>query len=300
MDIDIQDDQIVINGQGVTLPSTIEALTKAIGVESRKFEKPDSWSDSYVWDDFGIYARADAALEVDLLYVVVDYEKYYDELPKHGFSGKFTVNGVPVDYADETRHITSREYQASRRWEYTHGDEPTPYTAYMILENPLFDATAARKQTSATVYATPPAAANPLVFKDFNFKLAVIQELMYNQGLLTPKVDAYEFAEQFKGRTIDVDTEGYEPIPELVDYFTNVQIDASLADKVTALHQDGGNEVYMAIAPLWGGDDDTFTIQSFEDTALFPELKEMTLLYDDRGDEVLEELKAKGIAADWL
>ena len=35
-------------------------------------------------------------------------------------------------------------------------------------------------------------------FQDINFKLCVIQELMYNQGVLLPKFDIKEFVKNYK------------------------------------------------------------------------------------------------------
>ena len=54
-----------------------------------------------------------------------------------------------------------------------------------------------------------------LTFTSFNFKLAVMEVLMYEKGLLAPKLDAHEFAREYSRRKIDIDAEGYEPIPEI-------------------------------------------------------------------------------------
>ena len=56
-------------------------------------------------------------------------------------------------------------------------------------------------------------------FVDFNFKLAVIQVLMYEQTMLTSPFDVYEFAKNHSLREINIDEEGYEIIPEVKEYF---------------------------------------------------------------------------------
>ena len=56
-------------------------------------------------------------------------------------------------------------------------------------------------------------------FKDFNFKLCVIQELMYQKCILTPKFDVWDFAKQYKARKINIEKEGYDIIPEVATYF---------------------------------------------------------------------------------
>ena len=57
-----------------------------------------------------------------------------------------------------------------------------------------------------------------LQFDNFNFKLAIIQELMYEQNVLEPRFDVYSFCES---DNLSVDPEDFyvEPIPEVQDYF---------------------------------------------------------------------------------
>jgi len=132
-------------------------------------------------------------------------------------------------------------------------------------------------------------------FKDFNFKLLIIEELMYRKKLIQPAFDVYNFVKLYDKRKIDIDEEDYDPIPEVIAYFKDLDIEQSLAAEVTELYQDGGNEVYMQIGPLWDGEDEIYDIASFEDVAHFRNLKKMTLFNSD--PKVYEELRAKGIAA---
>ena len=86
-----------------------------------------------------------------------------------------------------------------------------------------------------------------LEFTNYNFKLAVIQQLMYEKELLTPKFDIYEFAEEYTRRDIDIDDEGYEPIKEAKKWFKDLQIPKRLAEEVTELEMDGGDDIYLQI-----------------------------------------------------
>ena len=106
----------------------------------------------------------------------------------------------------------------------------------------------------------------------------VIEELMYNQDLLKPKFDIYDFVE-YAERAINPDEEGYEPIPEALEYFRNLEIPKKWTEKITELYQDGEDEVY--------------NIQSFDDVENFPRLKRITAF--NINDEVCEFLKNKGI-----
>ena len=46
-----------------------------------------------------------------------------------------------------------------------------------------------------------------LQFDNFNFKLAIIQELMYDINVLQPEFDIYEFAKEYKGEEIDTESD---------------------------------------------------------------------------------------------
>lgn len=136
-------------------------------------------------------------------------------------------------------------------------------------------------------------------FKDFNFKLAVIERLMYEQGVLTPRFDVYDFVAAYTERQIDIEEEGYEIIPEVRAYFEQLAIPAELLPLIEAINQDGGDHIYGELCPFWDGEDDIFNIQSAEDAALLPNLKAVTLFYDSN-PRILEEFRQRGIAAQWL
>ncbi|MFI9454227.1 DUF6892 domain-containing protein [Amycolatopsis sp. NPDC052450] len=132
-------------------------------------------------------------------------------------------------------------------------------------------------------------------FTDRNFKLAVVQELMYNQDLL-PKFTLREYAAE-QGFTYDGGS--VEAVPEALAYFEALEVPVELAEKITEIEMDGGNEIYLEIAPNWDGEDALFDVDEFADLRHFPHLKSMTLLYTGN-EEALETLRARGIEADWV
>jgi hypothetical protein len=136
-------------------------------------------------------------------------------------------------------------------------------------------------------------------FTDINFKLAVIQVLMYEKGLLNPTFKIEDFASRYKGREIDLEEEGYGIIPEALYYFEDLEISTHLLAQVDEIYQDGGNEIYLEIFPYWDGEDDLFNIKSTEDLKLVPNLDSMTLFYDD-AKKMVDAFKAKGIDAEYL
>ncbi|GLZ40561.1 hypothetical protein [Actinokineospora sp. NBRC 105648] len=135
----------------------------------------------------------------------------------------------------------------------------------------------------------------PIPFADGNFKLAIVQELMYNQDLL-PRFDLREYAAE-QGFTYDVASA--EAVPEALAYFEALEVPVELAEKITEIEMDGGNEIYLEIAPGWDGEDGLFDVDEFADLRHFSHLKSMTLFYTGN-EEALESLRARGIEADWL
>ena len=138
-----------------------------------------------------------------------------------------------------------------------------------------------------------------LQFDNFNFKLAIIQELMYDINVLQPEFDIYEFAKEYKGE--EIDTESDTVIEPALDYFKNLQIPKSLAKEVGSFYMDGGNEVYMNIIPLWDGEDGYFDLNdvSLAELRQFPNLTEATILTDDF-DKIKKIFDAAGINVELL
>ncbi|MEE3999452.1 hypothetical protein V1T75_03790 [Tenacibaculum sp. FZY0031] len=145
---------------------------------------------------------------------------------------------------------------------------------------------------------------NQLNFKELNFKLAVINELMYVQEVLQPKLEVYEFIEKQRNLTSSeaydiIEEEGYEIIPEVLEYFKNLELTSEMVENIEELNMDGGDEIYGQIIPFWDGEDDVFSVNSAVDSTLLPNLKRISLLYSEN-DSLLDEFQEKGIEADWL
>ncbi|MEM0997401.1 MAG: hypothetical protein AAGN35_09995 [Bacteroidota bacterium] len=137
---------------------------------------------------------------------------------------------------------------------------------------------------------------NYLKFTDFNFKLAVLEVLMYDKEVFGEPFRIEDFAESQP--EIDVERDGYAPIPQALAYFRELQIPAEHAALIEEIYMDGGNEIYFEICPYWDGEDAAFDLTSADDADLFPNLKKVTVM--GSGDALLEAFRAKGIAAEWL
>ena len=117
-----------------------------------------------------------------------------------------------------------------------------------------------------------------LHFDNINFKLTIIQVLMYDLRVLKPYFDIYDFAEEFS--ELDIDTESMEIIQPALDHFEKLQIPKEYAQHVQEIYMDGGNEIYMNLIPQWDGEDDSFDLNevSLKELQQFPNLKQATII----------------------
>ncbi|MGY0065436.1 DUF6892 domain-containing protein [Streptomyces sp. QTS137] len=139
-------------------------------------------------------------------------------------------------------------------------------------------------------------------FKDFNFKLVVIEQLMYIDETLTPQFslagllkkkglgdDPWDYAQEH-----DL---AYKVVPEAREYFESLEISYELLSGVEELCIDGGNQVYQECAPVWDGEDDLFDITSLEDLALLPNLRRV-LGSEFLSPALTDVLRSRGVTAD--
>ncbi|WP_326770863.1 hypothetical protein OG978_45185 (plasmid) [Streptomyces sp. NBC_01591] len=143
-----------------------------------------------------------------------------------------------------------------------------------------------------------------ITFSDFNFKLLVIEKLMYWDEVLTPQFSLGGHMREQSGITdlyqyvVDNDL-AYKVLPEARAYFEGLDIPDELLLTVDELTIDGGHQVYQECAPVWDGEDELFDVRSLADLALVPNLQrivgadEALLAVPDK----LDVLAARGVTA---
>ncbi len=138
-----------------------------------------------------------------------------------------------------------------------------------------------------------------LHFDNLNFKLAIIQVLMYDLQLLKPEFDIYDFADQYKGEKIDTDSDTI--IEPAMNFFKEMEIPKKFAPYVEMIYMDGGNDLYMNIIPQWNGEDGSFDLNEITLAELqqFPNLKKATLM-SSNFDKVKDVFDAEDIEAELL
>lgn len=150
-------------------------------------------------------------------------------------------------------------------------------------------------------------------FKDLNFKIAVI-------GALQALGYYCEEAEKIQNDNADWDKD-HEPIPAVLEFYTNLEIKQEYLNEIEALQPDGGSICYQYLLNEWDGEDTQFDISSIEGIENLNNLKHfepISMIVDsgvdysplllcekleyvcsdyinENGDEIIEELKNKGI-----
>jgi hypothetical protein len=282
MIINIISSGIELNGILLELPFPVEKLTELIGEQSRITSLP--YNHIFTWDELGIYAHTLEGEEIHTFNIQFLKERQFQFAPSGNFSGTVLLDGEEL----KSKNIKETKTGNYNIYNIISPDDILLATSISLQEE--------QEEENTDKYIIGKPKGEIIHFTDFNFKLAVIDILMYEKELLDPVFDLYEFARLYKGRKIDIEKEGYNLIPEVTKYFEDLPVEKKYAPEITEIIQDGGNDIYGQLCCFWDGEDDLFNIKSFEDIKHFPNLKRMELFYTEDKD-VLEKLQARGIEA---
>lgn len=304
-----------ICGHNITPPFGLDTLTEALG--PARIELSEDSCDStpeaetparifVVWDELGLrgsLAGDEQTIDTLTLFLSLsDKANARKILPEREFSGSVRIGARDcrdntLKWQELTPNLHILESGGFRLYMLTDATDNADMTSPIRFE--LSWQPPKPKQTHK--YQLKKSDEPLLVFKNLNFKLAVVQYLMYDKGLLEPRFDAHEFAAEYTRRKIDIDSEGYEPIPEILRWFEKLPVPARLAEYVTELEMDGGDEIYTQICPFWDGEDNRFSVDSIAGSELkqFPKLKRVTLM-SSRPDRVTPLLEKQGIEVELL
>ncbi|MFJ1899108.1 MULTISPECIES: DUF6892 domain-containing protein [unclassified Streptomyces] len=142
-------------------------------------------------------------------------------------------------------------------------------------------------------------------FTDFNFKLLVIEKLMYDTETLGPEFNLGAHLVELGLMRWDGDPAytysrenglAFKVVPLARDYFEALEISPELLATVEELLLDGGHRVYQQCSPKWDGEDDIFDVRSLDDLRLLPNLRHIRAADDYWSPQLLEILHQRGIA----
>ena len=317
LDIDLAEDGLYINGQllpQITRDALAALLGEPRIIPPQK-DKPEDSKTLVIWDEAGVYGFSADGLQIsELALRLADDPQWqssvkfdFQQMRPHGiFPGQFTVAGkplmelIPDDELGEAYLFVelkrgnwqidlslcevvqaqiaalpfAERSQSAGREKIARllRSSPVPFRDVEISRKP-----AKKAKASSDKWRLPQPVGEQLVFEHLPFKLAVVQELMYGQGLLKPEFDVHDFARDYAAREIDPDDYYDEMIPEVEAWFTALPIAQSLAAHVQRLYFDGGNDIYLQLIPQWDGEDEQFniTVLSAQELAQFPMLREV-------------------------
>lgn len=261
----VNNGKLFINNIEIEFPVHRQQLEAIFGEPSRLYHKLN-WK--CIWDNLGIYTDYGVW---DKIYRISFLQKPYpienENASTSFFEGTLSIDGKKIT-TEKVEQITW-EKMVFRQFKYAETFEPFGFSFEF---NYQFS-----KEIPADKYLIK-AIEEPIVnFQDFNFKLLVIDELMYKQQILKPKFDLYEFAKWYKKRRINIEEEGYAEIAEVTTFFQQLPITKAQAEQVEKLYQDAGNEIYGEIQRFWTGEDAQYDIINLEDALKFPNLKKLTI-----------------------
>lgn len=128
------------------------------------------------------------------------------------------------------------------------------------------------------------------MFKDFNFKLVVIEALLDKEPLFLKELTVLKdkYTNSFAWYS------GDGPIVEIKEYLEELTLRTSDLEKIDYLCFDGGNEIYSILKPDWDGEDSLFDVAFVGGFRNLKNLK--TVDYISMCDpKVLEPFKQAGI-----
>ncbi|MBE6759285.1 MAG: hypothetical protein E7554_04245 [Ruminococcaceae bacterium] len=314
--IDVLDNEIVVNGMTITFPASLQELTEALGTPRVVGEGEKA---SYIFDEMGlafqngssVFLRKNKAFtDMDHLVMycsihVCDDGLLSGEHAARHYRGSVTFFGNAWERFNPFLGQQQAVWRDGEELKFSHigvimrgkDDEPD-YIDGFINKNVYLSFKPTRPRSTEDYNIVQPAG-ECLEFDNFNFKLAVIQELMYEQEVLKPHFDLYDYLKFKKSRA---NTESPRNIKPAVDFFTTLRIPVSLAESVRSIDMDGGNEIYMNICPMWDGEDERFdlTAVSARELKQFPNLKHMTVMAAETFDAVRAAGEELGIEVEQI
>jgi len=294
--IDLTNNALTIGGKLMKFPLHIDEIKKILG-EARL--KKGKYNQVYTWDHAGICGYSKNGQEVETLSMCMVKEEY-DFSPDNSFSMAFLIENCSYEVYYQQNFPNLNKISkadlggffvlgAISIYYEVDGNEIKSVSIKQPIEPPA--------KVYSDKYQYKKIEGEKIEFSDFNFKLAVIQHLMYVKKVITPAFDLYDFVDNYKEREIDLDTEGYEFIPEVIAYFKTLEIDKKYAEEIAEIVQDGGDDIYGNVLRFWDGEDDTFNIRNFEDIKHFKNLKKMKIFHSDFFKEIRSYLNQHNIEA---
>lgn len=290
LEINLQNNSMIINGTSLDFPLSLKDIEVVLGKPDRVVKKENKFI-KYIYDKAGIVFEHSFSIKNHLK----KSKTYIDE--EHLISTVFLYYGDVVKSMTGEKELPKQPCQAmvlsDGKSPYFFSDRHrvgdfnlilwTPYgTNFNGITETITDTLSIsyfpeikRERESYKLKTTD---GEVLHFDNINFKLAIIQVLMYDLEVLKPIFNIFDFAEE--ASELNIDTESMEIIQPALDYMINLPIPKKYAEQVQEIYMDGGNEIYLNLIPQWDGEDETFDLNevSLKELQQFPNLKQATII----------------------
>ena len=290
LEIDLQNNSMIINGTSLAFPLSLKDIEVVLGKPDRVVKKENKFI-KYIYDKAGIVFEHSFEVKqhlkscevyIDEEHLITELCLYFGEkvkpmwdegeLPLNPCKTLITCNGKSPYFISDRQRVGDFNLIL---W--------TPYgTNFNGITETITDTLSIsyfpeikRERESYKLKTTD---GEVLHFDNINFKLAIIQVLMYDLEVLKPIFNIFDFAEE--ASELNIDTESMEIIQPALDYMIDLPIPKKYAEQVQEIYMDGGNEIYLNLIPQWDGEDDCFYLNevSLKELQQFPNLKQATII----------------------
>ena len=306
LEINLQNNSMIINGTSLAFPLSLKDIEAVLGKPDQVVKKENKFI-KYIYDNAGIVFEHSFSINnhlkkcktyIDEEHLISTVFLYYGdvvksmigekELPKQPCRAELLSNGKsPYFFSDRQR---VGDFNLILWTPYGTNFNGIAETITDTLSISYFPEIKHERES----YKLKETDEELLHFDNINFKLTIIQVLMYDLRVLKPVFNIFDFAEE--ASELNIDTESMEIIQPALDYMINLPIPKKYAEQVQEIDMDGGNEIYMNLIPQWDGEDDSFDLNevSLKELQQFPNLKQATII-SGNFEHVKETFDMQGI-----
>ena len=290
LEIDLQNNSMIINGTILAFPLSLKDIEVVLGKPDRVVKKENKFI-KYIYDKAGIVFEHSFSINnhlkkcktyIDEEHLITELCLYFgekvkpmwdeEELPLNPCKTLITCNGKSPYFISDRQRVG--DFNLILWTTYGTNFNGIPETITDTLSISYFPEIKHERES----YKLKTTDGEVLHFDNINFKLAIIQVLMYDLEVLKPIFNIFDFAEE--ASELNIDTESMEIIQPALEYMMNLPIPKKYAEQVQEIYMDGGNEIYMNLIPQWDGEDDGFDLNevSLKELQQFPNLKQATII----------------------
>ena len=290
LEIDLQNNSMIINGTSLAFPLSLKDIETVLGKPDQVVKKENKFI-KYIYDNAGIVFVHSFEIKqhlkscevyIDEEYLITSLYLYFgekvkpmwdeEELPLNPCKTLITCNGKSPYFISDRQRVG--DFNLILWTPYGTNFNGIPETITDTLSISYFPEVKHERES----YKLKGTDEELLHFDNINFKLTIIQVLMYDLLVLKPYFDIHDFAEEFS--ELEIDTESMEIIQPALDYMIDLPIPKKYAEQVQEIYMDGGNEIYLNLIPQWDGEDDGFDLNevSLKELQQFPNLKQATII----------------------